>query len=103
MFAIVKTGGKQYNVKPEDYINVEKLDKEIGEVVELNEVLAISKDGELSVGSPVVEGAKVEAEVVAHGKGEKILVFKKRRRKDSKQMIGHRQAYTRLKIKSINS
>lgn len=102
MFAIVKTGGKQYNVKQDSFINVEKLDKEVGDTVELEEILAVSKDGELSIGTPVVEGAKVEAEVIYQGKGEKVLVFKKRRRKDSKQLIGHRQAYTRLKIKSIS-
>lgn len=102
MFAIVKTGGKQYNVKQDDCLNVEKLECEVGETVELTEVLAVSKDGELTVGTPVVESAKVQAEVLEHGKGDKVLVFKKRRRKDSKQMIGHRQQYTRLKIKSID-
>ena len=102
MFAVVKTGGKQYNVKLNDVVKVEKLDKEVGETVELNDVLAVSNEGELIVGTPVVENAKVEAEVLEHGKGDKILVFKKRRRKDSKKMIGHRQQYTKLKIKNIS-
>ncbi len=102
MFAVVKTGGKQYNVKLDDVVKVEKLDKEVGETVELNDVLAVSKDGELILGTPVVENAKVEAEILEHGRGDKILVFKKRRRKDSKKMIGHRQHYTKLRIKNIS-
>ncbi len=102
MFAVIKTGGKQYNVKLNDVVKVEKLDKEVGETVELNDVLAVSNEGELIVGTPVVENAKVEAEILEHGKGDKILVFKKRRRKDSKKMIGHRQQYTKLKIKNIS-
>jgi large subunit ribosomal protein L21 len=102
MFAVVKTGGKQYNVKLDDVVKVEKIDKEVGEVVELSDILAVSKDGELIVGTPVVENAKVEAEILEHGRGDKILVFKKRRRKDSKKMIGHRQYYTKLKIKNIS-
>ena len=102
MFAVIKTGGKQYNVKLNDVVKVEKLDKEVGETVELNDVLAVSNEGELIVGTPVLENAKVEAEILEHGKGDKILVFKKRRRKDSKKMIGHRQQYTKLKIKNIS-
>ena len=101
MFAIVKTGGKQYTVKVGDVLKVEKLDAETGATLELDEVLAFAKDGEVVVGTPKVEGAKVEVEVVEHGRDKKILVFKKKRRKDYKKRYGHRQYYTKIRVKDI--
>lgn len=99
MFAIIKTGGKQYTVKPGDVLKIEKVDAE-SEVV-FEEVLAVSKDGNLVTGAPVVENAKVTADILEEGKGKKILVFKKKRRKDYKKRYGHRQCFTTVKIKDI--
>ncbi|MBZ4642884.1 MAG: large subunit ribosomal protein [Deferribacteres bacterium] len=101
MFAIVKTGGKQFTVKPGDIITVEKIDAEKGAAVKFENILAVSKDGELTVGSPVVQGALVEAEVLEQTRGEKIIVFKRKRRKDYKKKQGHRQYLTKVRIKDI--
>ena len=99
----VKTGGKQYKVSEGDVIFVEKLEANEGDVVTLNEVLACSKDGNLVVGSPVVEGASVQAKVVEQGKGKKIIVFKYKAKKDYRRKNGHRQAYTKLVVEKINA
>lgn len=101
MFAIVKTGGKQFTVKPGDIIKVEKLEAEEGAAFNFSDVLAVSKDGELLLGNPVVEGAFVEAEVIEQTRGEKIIVFKRKRRKDYKKKQGHRQYLTKVRIKDI--
>ena len=101
MYAVVKTGGKQYRVAKDDVIRVELLDAEVGSSVELDEVLLIGGDGDPKVGSPVIEGAKVTAEVIEQGKGPKIVIFKKRRRKNSRRKTGHRQRLTSLKITDI--
>ena len=103
MYAIVKTGGKQYKVSEGDVIFVEKLEANEGDVVTLNEVLTCSKDGNLVVGSPVVEGASVQAKVVEQGKGKKIIVFKYKAKKDYRRKNGHRQAYTKLVVEKINA
>jgi len=100
MFAIIKAGGKQYTVKPGDEIVVNKLDVESGDCA-FEEVLAVENDGKFEIGQPTVAGAKVEAEIVNHFKGEKILVFKKKRRKDYKKRYGHRDNLTKVKIKNI--
>lgn len=102
MYAIVETGGKQYQVEEGSRILVEKLAVEPGAEVVLDKVLLIGGDG-CKVGTPYLEGATVKAEVVAQGRGPKVLVFKRRRRKDSKSLHGHRQDCTALRIKSINS
>lgn len=101
MYAIIKTGGKQYQVKEGDIIKVEKLDVEQGSTIDFNEVLLISGEGSTAVGSPYVEGAKVSAEVLEHGKGKKIVVFKYKAKKGYSKKQGHRQPYTALKISSI--
>lgn len=103
MYAIIATGGKQYRVQEGDVLFVEKLIAENESTIELNEVLAVSKDGKLTVGSPVVEGAKVIASVVKHGKAKKIIVFKYKRKKDYRKKQGHRQPYTQIKIEKIEA
>jgi large subunit ribosomal protein L21 len=100
MFAVFKTGGKQYRVAAEDVLKVDKIEGEPGEVVEFGEVLAV--DGEsVTVGSPTVAGATVAAEVLDQGRGGKIIAFKKRRRKNSRRKRGHRQEFTLLRITEI--
>lgn len=101
MYAIIKTGGKQYRVAAGDTIKVETLNAEVGSQVTLSEVLAVSDGNELKVGAPFVEGASVAATVVSHGRHDKVRIFKMRRRKHSIKSAGHRQNYTELKIDSI--
>ena len=101
MYAIIKTGGKQYRVAAGDTIKVETLNAEVGSQVTLSEVLAVSDGNELKVGAPFVEGASVTATVVSHGRHDKVRIFKMRRRKNSIKSAGHRQNYTELKIDSI--
>ncbi len=101
MYAIVETGGKQYRVQEGDVIFVEKLEASEGDVVTLDKVLAFSKDGSLSVGSPAVEGAKVEAKVVENGKAKKVVIYKYKAKKDYRRKKGHRQPYTKLQIEKI--
>ena len=101
MYAIIKTGGKQYRVAAGDTIKVETLNAEVGSQVTLSEVLAVSDGNELKVGAPFVEGASVTATVVSHGRHDKVRIFKMSRRKHSIKSAGHRQNYTELKIDSI--
>lgn len=102
MFAVVKTGGKQYRVAKNDKIKVEKLNAEEGKKVILDEILFIENEkGEITFGSPTVKGAKIEAEVLRNFRNKKIIVFKKRRRKNSRRKNGHRQYQTELKILEI--
>jgi large subunit ribosomal protein L21 len=104
MYAVVVTGGKQYRVAEGDVVYVEKLNAEVESTVELDNVLVVSKDnGELVIGKPVVEGAKVSAKVLAQGKDKKVIVFKYKRKKDYRKKQGHRQAYTKLQIEKINA
>ncbi len=100
MYAVVETGGKQYRVKEGDIINVEKIDAEIGNEVVLDKVLLVKKDDDLKVGTPYLN-AKVVCEVLDQFKGEKIIVFKYKRRKGYRRKRGHRQLYTKLKVKNI--
>ena len=102
MYAIIETGGKQYRVEEGSTLRVETLAAEVGGEVTLDKVLMIG-GGTLSVGAPYVEQAKVTAKVLEHGRGDKVLVFKKRRRQDSRRMQGHRQNYTAIKITSISA
>jgi large subunit ribosomal protein L21 len=102
MYAILKTGGKQYRVTEGDVISVEKLNVASGEKIVFDEILVVSKDGELQVGAPVVAGAKVEGTVVQQGKEKKVIVFKYKPKKDYRKKQGHRQPFTRVKIESIN-
>jgi len=103
MYAIVKTGGKQYKVSEGDVLFVEKLEANTGDTVTLDEVLACSNDGELKLGAPVVEGASVQAKVVEQGKAKKVIVYKYKAKKDYRRKQGHRQAYTKLVVEKINA
>ena len=101
-FAVIQTGGKQYKVKASDILKIEKLKNSKPESkIEFNEVLAYGDDKILEVGSPLVKGAKVEAELMKNSKNITILIFKKRRRKNSRRKNGHRQQYSLIKIKKI--
>ncbi|QEK12035.1 50S ribosomal protein L21 [Crassaminicella thermophila] len=102
MYAIIETGGKQYRVQEGDTLFVEKIEANEGETVEFDKVLALSKEGKLSVGAPVVDGAKVSATVLENGKAPKIIVFKYKAKKDYRKKQGHRQPYTKIKIEKIN-
>lgn len=101
MYAVIKTGGKQYKVAKDDVIAVEKLDAENGASVELTEVLLVGNGKDHTTGTPLVDGATVAAEVVTQTRGKKILVFKKKRRKDYRRTRGHRQLVTMLRITDI--
>ena len=101
MFAVLQTGGKQYRVEENSVIRVEKLDGAAGEVVRLDQILMVGKGGKITVGTPTVPGAKIEATVVRQMRDRKIIVFKKIRRHNHRRKKGHRQSLTVLKIKSI--
>ena len=103
MYAVIKTGGKQYKVQEGDIIRVEKLNADVGSLVTFDEVLAISDDNGLKVSSHVLEGAKVEANVLKQGKGKKVIVFKFKSKKNYRRKQGHRQPYTQVQITKINS
>ena len=100
-YAIIQTGGKQYRVQPGDTVDVEKLSAEVGSTLELDSVLLVSRDGEMSVGAPTVPEARVIAEVQAHGRGKKLIVFKYKPKVRYRRKQGHRQAFTRLAIREI--
>ena len=103
-FAVIQTGGKQYKVKASDILKIEKLKNSKPESkIEFNEVLAYGDDKTLEVGSPLVKGAKVEAELMKNSKNRTILIFKKRRRQNSRRKNGHRQEYSMIRIKKIFS
>ena len=101
MYAVIKTGGKQYRVTEGEILKVEKLDVAAGENLDISDVLLIANGEELKVGAPVIEGAKVSAEVVSHGRGPKIRIIKFKRRKHHRKQMGHRQWFTELKITGI--
>ncbi|MCZ6894190.1 MAG: 50S ribosomal protein L21 [Gammaproteobacteria bacterium] len=101
MQAVIKTGGKQYRVSEGDKLNVESLAAGAGEDVEFAEVLMLADDDNIEIGTPFVEGAKVTAKVVEHGRGEKILIVKFKRRKHYLRRKGHRQNYTRVEITGV--
>lgn len=101
MYAVIKTGGKQYRVSPGDSVEVEKLPHEVGEQVELDQVLLVASGSDTKIGQPLVEGAKVKATVTRQAKGRKVVVFKFRPSKRYRRKRGHRQHYTRLRIDEI--
>lgn len=103
MYAIIKNGGKQYKVQEGDYINLDHLDAQPKDKVVVSEVLAVKSDDGLKVGTPFVDGAKVELEVITDGKDKKVVIYKKRRRKDSKLKRGFRRQYTKVKVLSIQA
>ena len=101
MYAIIVTGGKQYKVTEGDVVFIEKLDVAEGETVTFDKILVVSKDDQLTVGAPYVDGATVTANVVKNGKAKKITVFKYKPKKNEKKKIGHRQPYTKVQIQTI--
>jgi len=102
MYAVIRTGGKQYRVTPEDVIQIEKIDAAEGDVLEFDDVLMVGRDGEApQIGSPIVDGARVSAEVLEQGRGEKIIVFKKKRRKNYRRKNGHRQDLTTVRVLEV--
>ena len=102
MYAVIRAGGKQHRVQPGDTFKVEKLDGEVGSTVELKDVLMVGDDGNVTVGSPLVPAAKVQATVLGQDRSKKIIVFKKKRKKQYRRTRGHRQAYTELRVEEIN-
>jgi large subunit ribosomal protein L21 len=101
MYAVVKTGGKQYRVAKNDVLTVEKLDGEAGAVVELEEVMAMNDGNGLTIGTPMIDGARVAATVLEQKKGDKVIIFKKKRRKNYRRTRGHRQQLTVIRISDI--
>ncbi|MDA0360346.1 MAG: 50S ribosomal protein L21 [Proteobacteria bacterium] len=101
MYAVIKTGGKQYKVAAGEKLKVESLGAEVGEQVTMDQVLMVVDGANVSIGSPIVAGAKVEATVLGHGRGKKVKIFKLRRRKHYKRQQGHRQNYTEVVIGDI--
>lgn len=102
-YAVIETGGKQYRVKQGDELDVERLDGEAGAKIKLDRVLALSNGTDLTVGTPVVSGASVSAEIVDQHRGEKVINFKKKRRKGYHRKVGHRQELTRVRVESITA
>jgi large subunit ribosomal protein L21 len=102
MYAVIKTGGKQYKVSEGEFLKVEKLDGNIGDSIEFAEVLMVGGE-KVAIGAPLVAGASVTAKIAAQGKDKKVLVFKSKRRKDSRKLRGHRQERTVLKIEKISA
>jgi large subunit ribosomal protein L21 len=101
MYAIIKAGGKQYKVAEDELLTLSRLGGEAGEIISFGEVLAVGGDGAVTLGSPTVAGAQVAAEIVSHDRSATILVFKKRRRQNSKRSRGHRQHLTTVRITEI--
>jgi len=102
MYAVIKTGGKQYKVTEGEFLKVEKLEGEIGDSIEFAEILMVGGE-QTVVGTPLVAGASVTAKIAVQGKGKKVLVFKSKKRKDSRKLRGHRQFLTVLKIEKITA
>ena len=101
MYAVIKTGGKQYKVAAGEKIKVEQIAADVGQEIVIDQVLAVGNGGDLKIGAPLVAGASVKATVVAHGKHDKVRIFKLRRRKHYKKSQGHRQTYTELQISAV--
>ena len=102
-YAVIESGGKQYRVSSGEVVSLEKLEVEVGQTVRLDKVLMIQAEKETSVGNPTIEGACVIGEAVSHGRDKKIIVFKKKRRKNYRRTQGHRQAHTKIRITGIET
>jgi large subunit ribosomal protein L21 len=102
MYAVIKTGGKQYKVAAGEKIKVEQIAADVGQEIVIDQVLAVVDGQDFKIGAPLVAGASVKATVVAHGKHDKVRIFKLRRRKHYKKSQGHRQAYTELQISAVS-
>ncbi len=103
MYAVIRTGGKQMRVMPGLSVRVEKLPGQVGELIELDQVLLVGGEGQTRVGTPLVEGVKVKGTITDQGRGPKITVFKMKRRKGYRRKMGHRQDYTEIRVDSIES
>jgi large subunit ribosomal protein L21 len=103
MYAVIKTGGKQYRVAAGEKIKVEQIAADVGQEITIDQVLAVGNGADLQVGTPLVSGAIVKATVVSHGKHDKVRIFKMRRRKNYQKRQGHRQGYTELEISAVNA
>jgi len=103
MYAVIQTGGKQYKVMPGEEVRVEKMDGKVGDEVYFDDVLLVSQEDKVTVGSPVLENARVVAKITRHGRGPKIVVFKYKRRKGYRKKQGHRQDFTGVKITEIEA
>ena len=103
MYAIVEIAGQQFKVQKDQKIFVHRLDAEAGSKVEFDKVLLVDNDGKITLGAPAIEGAKVTAEVTEHLKGDKVIIFHKKRRKGYRKKNGHRQSFTAIKISSIKA
>ena len=103
MYAVIRTGGKQYRVQEGDTIRVEKLEADEGAKIKINDVLLVADGDSVTVGNPLVKGAAVDATVTAHGRGAKVKIVKFKRRKHYRRQMGHRQAYTELSINGIKA
>ena len=103
MYAVVRTGGKQVRVTPGQAVRVEKLDGEVGDKIQLDEVLMLGGDGDSRIGTPLVEGAKVVGTITAQNRGDKIIIFKMKRRKGYRRKAGHRQYYTEVRVDAIEA
>jgi large subunit ribosomal protein L21 len=102
MYAVLKTGGKEYRVSKGDLIRVEKVEGNVGDPVTLKDVLMVSQEGDVQVGTPLLTHAVVTGEIVQHAKGKKVLIFKMKRRKNYRRLRGHRQTYTYIKVNDIS-
>jgi len=102
MYAVIKTGGKQHKVAEGEILKVEKLKASEGDPIDITDVLLIEKDGEVTLGSPFIEGAKVTAKILRHGKKDKVTIIKMKRRKDYRKKQGHRQNYSEIQIERIS-
>ena len=103
MYAVIRTGGKQYKVAAGGKLKVESLPAEVGSEIEINDVLMVADGEDVKVGTPVLAGASVKATVLSHGRGDKVLIYKMRRRKHYRKTQGHRQNYTEIRIDGISS
>lgn len=103
MYAVIKTGGKQYRVAAGEKIKVEQIAADVGQEITIDQVLAVGNGSDLKLGAPLVSGAIVKAKVVSHGKHDKVRIFKMRRRKHYQKHGGHRQAYTEIEISAVNA
>lgn len=101
MYAIIKTGGKQYKVREGETLKVEKLPAEVGDSIDFDQVMMIADGDKINVGAPLIEGGKVTAEVTEHGRGKKIMIIKFKRRKHHRKQMGHRQSFTEIKVTAI--
>jgi large subunit ribosomal protein L21 len=102
MYAVFKSGGKQHRVEPGEVLKLEKLSVSEGDTIDFEDVMMIGEGSEVKIGAPYVEGGKVTAEVMSHGRGDKVTIIKMKRRKHYRRQAGHRQSYTEVKIKEIS-